>query len=1016
MKHLLPLLCVSLAVGSSFVPLSEYQRLVASHDSRHIAKQLQFSEKMFFSEATNVVGTLHLPKQHQFQRQPYVANGYFGARVPSLGQGFAYDQLTSSGSDEDLRNGWPQFNRRFAGAFAAGFYNLQATTKGTNFPWLEQYGMDSTIAAIPQWTSLTVAWDAHVLGPMLAPEAWGNISDYSQTLSLEDGVVSTLFTWKHTLQMRFNVTANKKHRSVGSVTLEVHNPSKEQVDLTVTDRLDFDTSHGCRLHSIGKMRDGIFVMFAPNNVRGVFGAITSRLVSAANHSADTESNLSSSRIDNKMQLEIAPGASAVVHKIVGIATTDLDPERYVLSSDVLDAATLACFAADETTLAADNRGAWKKALRNSLDVIFPDNALLTLAARASLYHLHANTRGDARGLTAALGVSGLSSDSYAGQVFWDTDLWMLMGILPFSADISRSLLHYRQHTHQQAVKNVRSPSNPFLDSQGAVYPWTSGRYGNCTASGPCFDYEYHINSAVAYSAFNMYLSGAGENFLREDAFPIIDAAARFYASYLHFNETMGKYTTHNLTDPDEYANQIDNGAYTNAAILSTLQCAAAVRDHLEKPVPDAYRHIAANMHIPTSADDSRVVLEYTDMPFSAGIKQADVVMMMYPLGYQFSSPLHAQANIDFYALKQVDTGPAMTYPIYSIVAAATLDSGCSAESYLMKSVQPYLRGPFAQFLEQSNDNFDINGGINPAFPFLTAHGGFLQAILHGLLGLRFSYEVFDGRMQRFMEIKAYRLSMLPNGVFFPEIQYMNQSLSLNLSSTSVTIVNNGPVTGHTGTVSGVNLRILHKTGRTSSMLLKPSKSVFFSVSARKKVQEKSLTECGRAWFLNINRAWAGDVTLLMHDGSNSTRWKAHRNSTSKVLIDLKETKPVTRGRINWGALPPKKLVVHTERVGIAKHYPEIQLALDILDKVSFGPAEGSITQAKLFRRAYEAAVDITRPFDMAEYVKIAPVSRHNITSFEFSTEVITRFIVVEIEGVHDENCNGGAEIHSIDFF
>ena len=38
--------------------------------------------------------------------------------------------------------------------------------------------------------------------------------------------------------------------------------------------------------------------------------------------------------------------------------------------------------------------------------------------------------------------------------FWDTDLWMLNGILPFAPDHIKSFINYRVHLHQQAIDNV----------------------------------------------------------------------------------------------------------------------------------------------------------------------------------------------------------------------------------------------------------------------------------------------------------------------------------------------------------------------------------------------------------------------------------------------------------------------------------------------------------------------------------------------------------------------------------
>lgn len=1014
------IICARLTKSDSFSPLKKYKGLVNSSTNKQIFSQLQFSENAFFDEEQNIVGTLNFPPYHLFQRQPYVSNGYIGARIPNLGQGFAFDLLSNSSDSslKDLSNGWPQFNKRFAGAFVAGFYNLQEKLSGNNFPWLEQYGSDSTLSAIPQWTTLVLtSVGGESLDPSLPSSKWGNITDYSQVLSFEDGTVTTSFTWLNKINLKFTVTANKHDVNVGMVTLEIHNPTDEVVFVKASDVLDFETSHNCKFHSLGPTQDGIFLMFSPANVKNVFGAISSRLTTTYDATEDVESGSTASKmgLQKNIYLDIQPHDTAFLQKVVGVVTTDLDPTKYDHAGKVLEAANKAASTIDYEILSDLHQEAWKASLGNTLEVIFPDDSLLTLAARSSIYHLHANSRDNAKGLTAALGVSGLSSDAYGGQVFWDTDLWILLGILPFNPRIAATLLNYRSHTRLQAIKNKESPSNPFSDSQGAVYPWTSGRYGNCTASGPCFDYEYHINSAIAYSAFNLYLSGSiSEETLESQVYPIIHDAASFFSSYVYYNETLEKYTSHNLTDPDEFANHIDNGAYTNVAISKTVQWAVVIADHLNKTVPDIFRNIPGNIHIPTSSDDDRIILEYTDMPYSALIKQADVVMIAYPLDYEFESAEHAKANLDYYAMRQVSTGPAMTFPIFSIVASSVLNSGCAAESYLMKSVQPYLRAPFAQFSEQSSDSFEMNGGTHPAFPFLTAHGGFLQAILHGLLGFRFTYEIVGTKIFRYLEFKGHSLSLVPNGVFFPEIHYMNQTLQLNLTKDTLSITNNGPANDKGESPPIINIK---EVSSNSFVTLKPHETVYFEVSSRKKVRKGSLTECGSAWFTNLNQATAGDVTLLMHDGSNSTRWKAAHDGTTKILIDLKETKSLRAGTINWGSNPPKLFKLHTESRE-EDNEMEFNLTLELLEKLSFDAKlnDKLYHQDEFFEQIYEEAVQISAPFNSTEYMKIKPVSRHNTTTFELSSQVETRFVLVEIEGVHNESIEGGAEIYSIDLF
>ena len=42
----------------------------------------------FFDSQNNIVGSNFFQLLNKYQRQPYVANGYIGSRIPNLGQGF----------------------------------------------------------------------------------------------------------------------------------------------------------------------------------------------------------------------------------------------------------------------------------------------------------------------------------------------------------------------------------------------------------------------------------------------------------------------------------------------------------------------------------------------------------------------------------------------------------------------------------------------------------------------------------------------------------------------------------------------------------------------------------------------------------------------------------------------------------------------------------------------------------------------------------------------------------------
>lgn len=1012
----------------------QLEALINSRENKQIFLQLQNSGSAYYDPTTNTVGTAEFPTFNQYQRQAYVSNGYIGSRIPNLGQGFTFDQLSDSPDavEDDLSNGWPLFNERFSGSFIGGFYDIQKNTTETNFPELIEKGYESILSAVPQWTTLTLSTVKNgktlSLDPSLSRDSQGDISNYAQNLSLSNGIVTTEFTWLESIQVHIEVVAHRTNINLGIVNLRIVNLDNSTVDLKVEDKLDFYSTQRCQLSEVGSDDEGIFIHFQPNEIDYVNGAIYSTLKYDEMSSNPINRGSTNDTSTQKLDISLEPAKSFKISKFVGIVSSDLDPEKYKSPDSVnAFAKKVATKQKDSVSkLIKSHKVGWARTFESSNSITFSGDPLLTLASRASIYHLNANTRPGAQGVTAALPVGGLSSDSYGGMVFWDTDLWMLNGLLPFNPDHAKSIVNYRIHTHEQAIKNV--PNN----ESGAVYSWTSGRFGNCTSTGPCLDYEYHINVAVAMAAWEVYLSGAADDdYLDSVAYPLINDAATFLADYVEYNESVAQYVSHNMTDPDEYANHVDNAAYTNAGISLLMKWAITISNHLGKPVPSKYTDIAGSMHIPTSGNSDNITLEYTGMNSSVGIKQADVIMMTYPLGNELISDEQAYTNMEFYSMKQVSYGPAMTFPIFSIVASNLSPSGCASQSYLHKAVQPFLRGPFAQFSEQNNDNFLTNGGTHPAFPFMTAHGGFLQAILQGLTGLRFDFDLDDSnKLSRILTLDPISLPCLGNGVQFDSIKYMNQSISLAINETSFIIKHNGPIAGGDDDVS-IRISLAKRNPRSGVYTLDKGEELVFPLFKPIAGSQSSISECASARFINITESAYGDATVLVNDGDNTTHWQLKYNdTTAKILVDLKQSRNLTSGLINWGDRPPKSWSLHAFGSKEQSKIGDLNDVIDFLSKVNFGNElykkyefidAGTIyDQDDVFTTIVSEDVDISAPFDPKEYAEVKIPLRHNTTSFDIDQGLSVRFLLIEVTDIHDtepiDDETGGAKLYEVEFF
>ena len=120
------------------------------------------------------------------------------------------------------------------------------------------------------------------------------------------------------------------------------------------------------------------------------------------------------------------------------------------------------------------------------------------------------------------------------------------------------------------------------------------------------------------------------------------------------------------------------------------------------------------------------------------VKQADVVLLHYPLGMimRRSTLLN---DLRVYAPRTNPYGPAMTWGIFSITYK---DAGleAEAETYFTKGHALNNRGPFFAWHEglptdcaDGREPCDHQGCPN----FLTGAGGFMQNVIHGYGGVRF---------------------------------------------------------------------------------------------------------------------------------------------------------------------------------------------------------------------------------------------------------------------------------------
>jgi trehalose/maltose hydrolase-like predicted phosphorylase len=190
-----------------------------------------------------------------------------------------------------------------------------------------------------------------------------------------------------------------------------------------------------------------------------------------------------------------------------------------------------------------------------------------------------------------------------------------------------------------------------------------------------------------------------------------------------------------VTGPDENHPNVNNSAYVNAVAALSIQTAIEVSNELGLPVPANWSAIAAGIRIHVDAATA-VIPEYDGYVLGTRVKQADTIMLGYPLStwvHSFGDSLPElalnqtvqTATLDYYANYTSPGGPAMTWGLFAIgyldrhqpaVALANFRRGYA-------NAQP----PFFVWTETPS-----GGCVN----FITGAGGFLQSVLNGYGGIR----------------------------------------------------------------------------------------------------------------------------------------------------------------------------------------------------------------------------------------------------------------------------------------
>jgi len=360
-------------------------------------------------------------------------------------------------------------------------------------------------------------------------------------------------------------------------------------------------------------------------------------------------------------------------------------------------------------LVAQHNRAWEDLWHS--DIVIEGDEVTQRDVHTMLYHLYAFTRA---GGAVALSPMGLSGIGYNGHVFWDTETWMFPVLLALHPEIAESLLEYRYERLGAARRNAIA--NGY---RGAMFPWESSTSGDEDTPPCCLTgiMEQHVTADVGIAAWNYSRVTQDLEWLRTRGYPVLEATADFWTSRVS-KIGVGHYGVDHVVGADEYAMDVADDAFTNAAARENLAAAIAASRVLGLCAHPEWEEVREGISISKFPDG--VVREHANY-HGEMIKQADVNLLAYPLS-EVTDPATIRRDLDYYS-SRVDqiNGPAMTKSVLAILHKRLGDPE-GAYRLFKSGYTPNERPPFGVIAETASSD-------NPYF--VTGVGGLLQTMLYG---------------------------------------------------------------------------------------------------------------------------------------------------------------------------------------------------------------------------------------------------------------------------------------------
>ena len=550
-----------------------------------------------------------------------------------------------------------------------------------------------------------------------------NISDWKQTLNMKEAKFTTSFTFKDKAIVSYTLYALRNVPYTGYI--DISNTGKENINAKVTGKIETPAEYLNPMSSFRILKDlettmPILQTVAKSRLgRHTVGTSATFIWHDINSGREDQRPAlihdKVSEYDNRLSfdVEIKKGTTLDFAWTAAQCSTQdfFDPqsesERFVIFN----------LLTPKAALLNEHKALWETLWEG--DIIIEGDLQSQQDVRLGLYHLYAFSRGDS---DLSISPMGLSSQGYNGHIFWDTELWMFPPLLVLNQDIARSLVNYRSDRLDVAKRKAIN-----FGYKGAMFPWESDDTGEeaTPAWALTGTFEHHITADVAISFWNYYRVTRNKEWLNVKGYPMLKEVADYWVSRSTQNSD-GSYSIKNVVGANEFAQNIDDNAFTNGAAITALKFAVLAAQELGLQPDKTWEYVAENIKIHKFPDGT--TKEHSKYAGEI-IKQADVNLLAYPLSIVRDKETLVK-DLKYYEPKIAEEGPAMGKSVFAIIYARLGDVE-NAFRLFKESYEPNKRPPFGALSESATSN-------NPYF--VTGAGGMLQIVLFGFGGLHITEE------------------------------------------------------------------------------------------------------------------------------------------------------------------------------------------------------------------------------------------------------------------------------------